>query len=114
MITYRIGVLLLIKCLKSAYSGVTQTSYSDNAGTLGTFDNLVRYFNLLKRNVPDQGYYPNPNKSVIVVHLNNIKLGELFYASHRFRVCTGACYIGGYIMDDKSKGNCITKRIENW
>ena len=38
MVTYLIGVLLLIKCLKEDYRDVTQTWYAANAGALGIFD----------------------------------------------------------------------------
>ena len=45
MVAYRIGFLPLIKCLKLEYPDITQTWYADNAGALGTFNNLERHFN---------------------------------------------------------------------
>ena len=55
MVVYDIGVLPLIKSLKSAYHGVTNPWYVDNYGSLGGFDNLERYFNSLKCHCLDQG-----------------------------------------------------------
>ena len=49
MVTYGIGVLLMIKYPKSAYTDVTQPWYSYDAGEIGTFDNIQLYFNSLKR-----------------------------------------------------------------
>ena len=58
MVAYVIGVLPLIKRLKLAYPDVTQPWYANDAGELGTFDNMELYFNLLKRFVLGRGYYP--------------------------------------------------------
>ena len=68
MVAYRIGILTLIKRHKLTYPGVTQKWYADDAGKLGTFDTLEKYFKVLKRNVPVQGYFPDPTKIINVVH----------------------------------------------
>ena len=57
MVAYGIGVLPLTKHLIMAYPGITQPWYDDDAGALGTFNNMELYFNSLKRNGLDQGYY---------------------------------------------------------
>ena len=72
MISYVIGVLLLIKHLKDAYPDVTQLLYSEKFRELGKFDNLDRYFSSLKRNGLDQGYYPRRIKIIMIVHPDNI------------------------------------------
>ena len=38
----------------------------------------------------------------------------MFGARHRFRVCTGARYLGGYIGDDKSKRDWLRERTLTW
>ena len=75
MVAYRIIILPMIKCLKLAHPDITQPWYSNDAGTLGTFDNLEQYLNSLKRNKPAWGYYPKPTKMILTVHLNNLKAG---------------------------------------
>ena len=71
IVAYSIGVLPLTKILKAAYPDVIQTWYEDNAGALGTIDNIGLYFNSLKHYVPGHGYYPKPSKIVPIVHPNN-------------------------------------------
>ena len=75
------------------------------------FDNLESYFNSLKFSGLAQGYYPDPTKINLIVHLNNLILGELFGSHNRFRFCTGTPYIVSYIGDNKSKGDWLKKRI---
>ena len=75
-VAYGIGILPVIKLPKSANPDVTQYWYADNAGALGMFDNLGEYFNLLKHNCPDWGYYSNTTKTILIVHLDNPKWGN--------------------------------------
>ena len=107
MIVYSIGILPLIKNPKWAIPDITQPRYADDAGSLGTFARLENYFDLLTRQSPRWGYHPEPIKSVLVVPQKNIEARKLFRVRHGFRVCTGACYIGGYIGDDESKHNWL-------
>ena len=107
MVAYGIGILLLIKSLKSVYPDITQPYYSDDDGELGMFDHLKKYFKALKCNGPAQGYFLYPNKIILSVNLQNPEAGEIFGHIHIFKVCMGTRYLGGYIEDDKSKGDWI-------
>ena len=44
----------------------------------------------------------------------NLKPGKVFGARHRFRVFTGARYLGGYIGDDSSKRDWFRERTLMW
>ena len=57
MVTYGIGVILLIKQLKAAYHDVMQPWYSEDVVALGTYKNINLYFNLIKLFGPGCGYY---------------------------------------------------------
>ena len=86
MVAYRIGIILMIKCLKSKYPDITHPWYAENAEALGTFDNLEQYFKALKCNGLAWGYYPNPTKRILAVHPQNLEAGELFGRRHGFKV----------------------------
>ena len=76
MVAYNIVVLPLIKLLKAAYPDVTQLWYTDDAGALGTFDNIGLYFKSFKLLGPGHGYYPKPPRSIIIVHPDNLASGK--------------------------------------
>ena len=78
MVAYSIGMIPLIKFLKSTYPNVTQPFYAYNTGALGTLDHLEKCFKALKRNGWAQGYFPNPTKSILVMHPQNLKAGDIF------------------------------------
>ena len=78
------------------------------------FDHLENYFKALNCISPERGYLPDPTKSILVVHPQNPELGEELRRHHRFKVCTGAHYLGGYIGDEKTKGDCLKYCKEKW
>ena len=114
MVAYKIGILMLVKCLKFTYPEATQPWYADYYGALDLFDNLEQYLNFSKHYGPYQGYYYNPTKSILTLHPNNLKAGKSFFQCHGFKVCTGASYIGGYIGDEKFKGYCLKNWTDKW
>ena len=103
MIAYGIGILPLIKNLKQDIPDVTQPWHADNTRGLGMLAIIETYFNSLTRQGPGCGYYPRLSKSILIVHPDNFEDRREFGARHRFKVCTGARYFGGYIKDDDSK-----------
>ena len=72
------------------------------------------FFHSLEQKVPRHGYYPEPSKSVLILHLENPKDGKLFSQRHGFKVCMGARYLGGCSGDDNSKHDCMKDRTETW
>ena len=102
MITYRIGIIPLIKNIKREIPDITQPWYADYARDLGTFTRLETYFDSITCQGPGRVYYPKPSNSVLIVQPENFESGKVFGARHGFKVCTGTNYIGGYIGDDNS------------
>ena len=78
MIAYGTGILPLIKIIKLEIPDVTQPWYADDARDLSTFARLETYFDLLTLQVPGWRYQPDPTKSVLIVHPENIKSGRVF------------------------------------
>ena len=68
----------------------------------------------MTRQGPGWGYHPEPTKSVLIVRPENIEAEKVFGQRHRFRVCTGTRYLGGYIGDDESKRNWLRERTLTW
>ena len=113
MFAYRIGILPLIKLLKLTYSDVIQAWFADNTGALGTFNHLERYSKAIKNNGLERGYYPDPTKMILVVHIQKLKEGRLFGGHQRFKVCTGAHYLGDYTGYNITNGDWIKSARRN-
>ena len=48
------------------------------------------------------------------MHTDNLETGKLFGLSHGLKVCTSACYLGGFIGDDESKSAWLLNRMLKW
>ena len=114
IVTYGIGVLPLIKQMKTAYLDVIQTWYDDNLGALGTYKNIRLYFISLKQFFPGHGYSPKPSKSVLIAHLDDPETIRLFGLRHGFKVCTAARYLDGFIGDDESACYWLQDHTFKW
>ena len=113
-ITYSIGILPHIKKLKREIHDFTQLWYADDSGALGMFVIIDTYFNSITRQGLGHGYYPEPSKSVLIVHPENLKASRVFGERNGFKVCTVVHYLRGYIGDEKYNINCLRERTLTW
>ena len=72
MVAYGIGIILLVIRLKAEFPDITQPWYAYDSSALGIFANFEQYFNFLKQLGAVRGYYPEPYKSVMIVHRYNL------------------------------------------
>ena len=72
MIAYGIVILPLIKNLKQEIPDFTQTWYADDARAFCMFTRLETYFDSLTGQGSGRGYHPDPTKSILIVHPDNI------------------------------------------
>lgn len=64
---YAIGLLRLQDHLEHSGTNVKQVAYADDLTGAGKIKDLQRWWEIVKNHGPPQGYYPNANKSVLIV-----------------------------------------------
>ena len=90
MIAYGIGVLHLIRELWGAHTQQRQPWYAYDAEAGGGFPHiLARLRDLQARGLP-RGYFPEPNKSFLVVAPRNVAKAEGFFRAMGLQVVTGS------------------------
>ena len=114
MIVYGIGILPLINDPKREIPDVTHTRYADDDGSLGTFARLETYFDSITHQGLGRGYHRQQSKSVLIVRPENLEAVKLFGRRHRFKVLTGARYLGDYIGENESKRDWLRERTLTW
>ena len=114
MVNYGIWVVLLIKYLNAEHPSVTCPWYTGDAGAACMYSNIELYFNFIKKSGLGCGYYPDPCKRVMILHLDNIGAGKLFVLRSGFKVCTGAHYVGVFMGYDESKFDWLQGHMLNW
>ncbi len=100
MFAYGIGILPLIRLLKTKFPAVEQPWYADDAGAGGKFTEIRPFFSKLREIAPNFGYYPEPTKSILVVPQHNLEAARVTFPDFNFSVTTGSRYLGGFIGED--------------
>jgi hypothetical protein len=117
MFCYGIGILPMIRQLKTKYPELRQPWYADDAGALGSFDDIIRMFTELMKIGPDFGYFPNPSKSILITPTSKLDYAEQHF-NHTYdlgvSVCSGHRYLGGFIGDTASRDDYISSKISSW
>ena len=93
MIAYGVGILPVINNLIREITDFTQPCYTDDNVSLCTFTIIDTYFNSLIFQGPVHRYYPEPSKSILIVHPDNFEAGKVLDAQNvryaRVRVISG-------------------------
>ena len=79
MIAYGIGVLPLIRVLRSDHPQVYQPWYADDAGAGGEFRDIMAHFRDLQLKGPARGYFPEPTKSILVDSEKNVPRANAYF-----------------------------------
>ena len=119
MITCVIGFLPLVLDLRDAHHRVTQPWYADYAGAGGNFGQILAHFRDLQVRGPSRGYFPDPNKIILVSAPRNVARAEELFHKMGIRVVMGSCYLVSFIgdweaettwLDGKAKGGSYLVR----
>ena len=76
---YELWILPLIQELWTAHPSITHHGYAYDARPGGTFELIRCHLDDLMVQVPPHGYFPNPNKSVLVMSTRNVMRAEAFF-----------------------------------
>ena len=107
IIAYGIGVPPLIRELWGAHPRVTHTWYADDAGSGGTFQQILDHFRDLQARGPARGYYLEPNKRILVVSPWNVHRKEAHFKDKGVHMVTRNRYIG----DQESEKEYMAEKL---
>ena len=86
----------------------------DDSSCIGQLEDVKEWFSGLIEKGPAFGYFPQPSKSVLVVHPSFVDTAESVFGDMGIRVVTGCRYLGGYVGDNSGKLEYISDRVERW
>ena len=70
---------------------------ADDSSRAGKFNKLRAFYNLVAMHGPKHGYYPEADKSMLVVAEENVEAATEHFATEGFKIRTGARHLGSYI-----------------
>jgi hypothetical protein len=112
MMLYALAVLPLIDFLEM--SEITQNWYADDASAIGPLSRLREWLQLLIQRGPSFGYFPEPQKSYLVVSAENRSAAEAAFDGLGVKIVDGQRFLGGYIGSDEGRDIYVAKKIQDW
>ena len=114
MIIYGVGMLPLTRSLKRQCKDCIQPWYADDAAAGGKFTAIMSYYDLLCREGPGRGYFPEPTKSILVVKPQSVDRAKELFQHLGFKVVTGTRYLGGHIGDEAACTQWVDEKVTGW
>ena len=102
----------MVKKLRE-YNGI-QGWYADESAFAGNFIEMEKWENRLEELGPCNGYYPEPAKSILIVHPRHEEEAKRRFEHKKFTIVNGHCYLGGYIGDRAKEKEYFERRIAEW
>ena len=113
MPAYGVGSLPLARKLKNPEKW-KQNWYADDSSCIAVFDLLIEWLKLLILEGPKYGYFPEPEKSYLVVHPDFVDIAKEKFADFKMNIVTSHRFLGGFIGNDDDVSSWISKKVDVW
>lgn len=114
MIAYGVGILPMIRQLKTEFPNILQVWYADDGGAKGTLQEIHAQTRRLMEIGPEFGYYLEPTKSILLVQPADVQRAAEIFSDLKVEIQTGARYLGGYLGTKEKKLEWVRERVEEW
>ena len=113
-VLYGLALVPLAEQLREACPGTIQAWYADNCAFVGSVTGIARAMRLLNQLGPARGYFPEPEKSILVARGEDSARAKEILAEFNFQHKEGSRYIGGFIGDDASLQLFLKGKVDGW
>ena len=114
MVLYGLALTPLAEWLLAAEPTLMQAWYADDSAMAGPASALGRVMDALVKFGPAYGYFPEPEKSVIIAEDAVRETVEATLARHRFRFAAGARYIGAFAGSREERLAWLAPQVDQW
>lgn len=112
MLMYAVGTLPLIRRLKS--DQYTQNWYADDSACCGKLRHVREWFDQLRQHGPKWGYFPEPEKSFLVVKPGLEEEAEAIFQDLNAGIVRAKRFLGGMIGPASNKKSYVKEKVEKW
>ena len=113
MLLYALAVLPLIRLLKKPEKW-TQNWYADDSACLASFENLLTWFKTLVDEGPKYGYFPEPEKSFLIVHPKCVEHAKTYFKDWKINIVSGQRFLGGFIGSVEDTAKWLNSKLNAW
>lgn len=113
MLMYGASLVPLIKKLENR-DKYLQSWYADDSAAIGELKNLKEWLDLVIREGPKYGYYPEPSKSYLVVDKKYVAQAHEIFDEYKIKIVEGKRFLGGFVGTGTEKNEFLTKKRLDW
>lgn len=117
MAIYAIGINPMLSCLMSSYNRfkIRQVAFADDLSGAGSLQELKNWWKYLCEIGPSFGYFPNPNKSWLIVKSNFTNEAHAIFTDTEIQVTNeGNRHLGAVIGSNEYKTLYVTRKVNDW
>ena len=114
MLLYGLGVSPIAKRLREAFPTLVQPWYADDGAMVGPSSTIGAAMDLLKAIGPSRGYYPQPEKSILICKPADRQRCQQILGHHGFTFTDGHRYLGGFVGTRESMLEWLRPKIQRW
>jgi hypothetical protein len=114
MVLYGLTLTPLAEAIRTAVPQATQPWYADDTALVGTVPSIAKAQRLLLELGPRRGYFPEPEKSILITPLATPSSALDALTEFNFHRSTGHRYLGGFVGSATDETNWIDPQINHW
>ena len=115
MAMYAIGLSKLQSKINYVNTEVKQVAYADDLAGAGNIKKLRKWWDLVLKHGPPQGYLPNASKSVLIVKPEHFQEATETFIHTGVRITVeGERHLGSVIGTPAFKENYVKTKVEEW
>ncbi|KAI2506100.1 hypothetical protein MHU86_8331 [Fragilaria crotonensis] len=114
MVLYGLALTPLAETLRARVPTVAQPWYADDAAMAGPVDGIAEAQRLLLDLGPRRGYFPEPDKSILIVPLATPPPALVSLAEFNFRHEEGHRYLGGFVGSGAAEAAWVDPQVQQW
>ncbi|XP_037787362.1 uncharacterized protein LOC119582922 [Penaeus monodon] len=111
MAMYATGLLRLQDHISHEKTQVKQVAYADDLAGAGKINDLRKWWDLIQRHEPPQGYHPNAQKSISIAKPGNIEQAKECFGNLEIQINAGGeKYLGAVLGTEQTKETFVKSR----
>lgn len=112
MVLYGLALTPLAESIRKAVPHAVQPWYADDAAMVDPVNSIATAQRLLLQLGPRRGYFPEPDKSIIITPLDTPPSALEILDKFHFQKLTGHRYVGGFVGSEAAEAAWIDPQID--
>jgi hypothetical protein len=114
MVLYGLSLTPLAEAIRTAVPGTVQPWYADDSAMCGKLSDIAAAQRLLQQLGPRRGYFPEPEKSIIITRQDTPSSALDVLDEFNFTKSEGHRYVGGFVGSGATEAAWIDPQIDRW